>query len=723
MSAGILARAQARVKGAPEDAVALRVVVAAMVEWAILAVIAQGAVDPVTAVVALALAPAGYLLSYVRRHRPSNALKAILAGALLLALGTFLQGVRGAMSFEDVRAPLAALFLWVQVLHAFDVPRRRDLGFSAVSSLILIAQAGSMSFGTGFLFFLVPWLALASAWMLLTLRPPAAELATVVALRRVGGRGHRALGGVGSLVVPLLAVLLAIAAVFLTLPRLPGASVALPPFSTARTSPVEGFDGGVDNPGLVRGPDGVADYSSFAYPGFGDSLDLRGRGRLSDEIVFRARAPQALLWRGQVFDTYDGTTWTATEEPPYAVVQDFDDVFRIPPMPGDVEVGPHRRVLATVFVARRQPNVVFAPYRATEVYFPTSSLRLDRSGAIASPVYLEEGMVYSVVSQVPVTSPGLLRLSPARWTRGALERYTQLPAELPQRVRDLAEEIAGDEPTVYDQAHAIEEWLRANTEYELDIPPDPPGVDAVDHFLFERRRGFCEHIASAMVVLLRSVGVPARIVTGFRPGARNPFSGSWDVRGSDAHAWVEVLYTGVGWVPYDPTFGVPPADPGLSGRFIAPEVLRAIGAFLADVIPEPVKAAASAIGRGVVGVTRAAVAAWPVVPALAIAVVGALAVLRRRVRRRALGPPPTGAALAFAGLEDAMRARGHPRRDPQTPSEYLRALPLHPGERSDAELIVRTFERERFSAQVPSVAEIEAALAAARGLREPTPSR
>ena len=714
-------RVRARPKGEPEDGIALRLIVAAMVEWAILAVVAQGAVDPVTAGVALVLAPAGYLLSYVRRRHPSVLLKVVLAASLLLALGTFLQGVRGAMSFEDVRAPLAGLFLWVQVLHAFDVPRRRDLAFSAVSSLILIALAASMSFGTGFLLFLVPWLGLASAWMLLTLRPSAAELGTVVDVRPLGGGGRRRLGGARTAVAPLLVVLVAVTVVFLALPRLPGASVALPPFSIDRAIPVEGFDGGVDNPDLVRGPDGVADYSPFAYPGFGDSLDLRGRGLLSDEVAFRARAPQPLLWRGQVFDTYDGTTWTATEEPPLALAQDFDDAFHVSPTPGDVEVGATHRVLATVFISRRQPNVVFAPYRATEVYFPTSNLWEDRYGAIRSPIYLEDGMIYSVVSEIPVTSPELLRATPARWTRGALTRYTQLPADLPQRVRDLALEITGHEPTTYDKVSAVEAWLRANTEYDLDIPPDPPGVDAVDEFLFVRRAGFCEHIASAMVVLLRSAGVPARIVTGFGPGERNPFSGYWDVRDSDAHAWVEVLYPLVGWVPYDPTFGVPAADPGLSGRFVAPEILRAIGAFLADVIPEPVKAAVGAVGRAVVGATRAAAAVWPVVVMVTAAVGALVIVLRRRARRRALGPPPAGAALAFAELEEAMRARGHPRREPQTPSEYLRALPLAPGERTRAELIVRTFERERFAAEEPSAAEIEAALAAARRLQEPAP--
>jgi hypothetical protein len=288
-------------------------------------------------------------------------------------------------------------------------------------------------------------------------------------------------------------------------------------------------------------------------------------------------------------------------------------------------------------------------------------------------------------------------------------------------VRDLADRIAGDETTVYDQVRAVQGWLQANTRYDLDIPEDPPGADPVDHFLFERRRGFCEHIASAMAVLLRARGIPTRIVTGFGPGERNPFSGHYDVRDSDAHAWVEVLYPGVGWVPYDPTFGVPPADPGLGGRFIAPEVLRAVGAFLADVAPEPVKAALGAVARAVVSVTRAAVAAWPLALAVLVGAGGIAVALRRRARRRALGPPPVGAALAFAQLEEAMAARGHPRREPQTPREYLGDLGLEARERGDAELVVGTFERERFAPEPPSTEEVAAALEAAARIRERVP--
>jgi len=714
VSASLAERMRSRERGEPEDSIALRVAVGAMVEWSILAVVAQGAVDGVTATVALLAAPAGYAYSYVHRRRPSLMTKIALAIGLLLALGMFLGAARGAQTFDDTRKPLAALFLWVQVLHAFDVPRRRDLGFSSVSSLILIAEAAAMSFGTGFLVFLVPWLGMAAAWMFLTLAPPPRDLVTVREVRHVSPAKHRPLASVRAVVVSGSVVLLGVMVVFLALPRLPGANVALPPFSARHQTPVEGFGGQVSNPDLAVGADGVTEFSPDAYPGFGPSMDLRARGHLSDRVAFRVRAPQALLWRGQVFDTYDGTTWTVSDQQTIAMSQTWDRSFGMPTLVDEPPGNLATQVLATVFVAERQPNVVFAPYLASEIYFPSATLATDRYASVRSPIYLEDGMVYSVMSQLPAASPDVLRAASGTWDPALVGRYLQLPSGLPGRVADLAHRITDGQRTEYAKVTAVQSWLQANTEYDLDIPPDPPGVDAVDHFLFERRQGFCEHIASAMAVLLRSVGVPARLVAGFGPGERNLFTGYWDVREADAHAWVEVLYPGVGWVPYDPTFGVPAADPGVAGRFIAPQVLQAIGRFLSGVIPEPVKRFAGAVGRSITTVATTALQAWPVALALGLLVSGVVLGIRRRTRRRALGPPPTGAARAFVELETAMRARGHPRLEPQTPSEFLDALPLIGGSRTDAELVVRTFERERFAPDPPDADEVEQALTAAR---------
>jgi transglutaminase-like putative cysteine protease len=711
-----------REKEPPEDSIRLRVVVAAMVMVALLAVIAQGTVDAFTWIAGVLLVPAGYAFSYFQRRKANVGTKVVLAVGLLAALGAFLQSVRFAQSVDQARIPLASLFVWVQVLHSFDVPRRRDLSFSVVSSLILVAEAGSLSLGTGFLVFLVPWAALAAWWLYLSQRPARDAVPEPAFVRRIRGANRGiGVGAARSFAAATTAVITAVALVFMLTPRLPGAFVRLPPFAIRSAMAVPGFQGQVMNPGLPSGGgDGaVVDFAPSAYPGFGSSVDLRARGRLSDSVVMRVRSQQAALWRGQAYDTFNGTMWTASDTRTVDVGQELDQSFQIPSGPTSV---PTRRIITTFYVESNQPNIVFAAYAPEQVFFPAAVLTIDRYDSIRAPILLDQGLIYSVVSTIPITTPSVLRAAPAVWSKAEMGQYTQLPADLPERDVALARRITASAPTTYGKVMAVQDWLQRNTKYNLDIPRDPPGVDAVDEFLFVRHEGFCEHIASAMAVLLRAVGIPTRLVTGFGPGERNPFTGYYDVRQSDAHAWVEVLYGGVGWVQYDPTFGVPPAAPGLGSRFIAPEVIRAIGRFISHVTPEPVKAVGRQAGAAIGAAARGTLAAWPVaVPVAALLLVAAL-VWRRRRAVRAHGPPPSGAARAFLALSEALRARGHPRAGHQTPTEFLREIErsgaLPAGLVGDAEVVVRTFEDERYAGRKPDHEEVEGALAAASRVRE-----
>ena len=711
----------------PEDSIRLRVVVAALVMVALVAVVAQGATDAFTWVGGVLLVPTGYAFSYFQRHKVNVGTKVVLVVGLLAALGAFLQDVRFAESVDQARLPLASLFVWVQVLHSFDVPRRRDLSFSVVSSLILMAEAGALSLGTGFLVYLVPWAALAAVWLYLSQRPARDDVPEPAFVRKVRSTGRGTGVAAGRwLAAATTAVLAAVAIVFMLTPRLPGAFVRLPPFALRTAIAVPGFQGQVVNPGLPSGggDGGVVDFAPSVYPGFGSNVDLRARGHLSDAVVMRVRSPQAALWRGQAYDAYDGTTWTASDTGTVNVGQDFEQSFQIPSGPSDV---PTRRIVTTFYVQANQPNIVFAAYVPEQVYFPAAVLTVDRYDSIHSPILLDPGLIYSVVSTVPITTPSILGASPATWSKAETNQYTQLPADFPERDVALAKRITASAPTTYGKVMAVQDWLHRNTRYNLDIPRDPPGVDAVDEFLFVRQEGFCEHIASAMAVLLRAVGVPTRLVTGFGPGERNPFTGYYDVRQSDAHAWVEVLYRGVGWVQYDPTFGVPPAAPGLGGRFIAPEVIRAIGRFIAQVTPEPLRAAARQAGSAIGAAARGTLASWPLSVGFAALILAAAVLLHRRRAVRAHGPPPSGAARAFIALSEVLRDRGHPRAEHQTPTEFLAGI-----ERSgalprdlfgDAEVVVRTFEGERYAGRKPDDEEVSGALAAASRVRERAPAK
>jgi hypothetical protein len=219
-------------------------------------------------------------------------------------------------------------------------------------------------------------------------------------------------------------------------------------------------------------------------------------------------------------------------------------------------------------------------------------------------------------------------------------------------VRELAAAVTADAPTTYDKIQALEAWMGANTKYTLDIPPLPEGQDAVDRFLFVDHRGFCEQIGTSLVVMLRSLGIPARLAVGYASGERNPFTGLYEVRAKDAHAWAEVYFPGVGWQAFDPTAQVPLAgDSSIDGA-----------------------------GSGALAYLDARVdlPAWTPLAAGGLVLImvlafGIRAVLRRsRVRRDRV--EPSWAATRLGQLERLGARLGRARAPGETTPEYVRAL-------------------------------------------------
>jgi hypothetical protein len=164
-----------------------------------------------------------------------------------------------------------------------------------------------------------------------------------------------------------------------------------------------------------------------------------------------------------------------------------------------------------------------------------------------------------------------------------MARYVALPSSTTARTRALADQLAAPGASTYDTVLAMEAWLAAHVQYDLNAPVPAAGTDAVDDFLFESQRGFCEQIASALAVMLRAEGVPARLATGYVPGERDRISGVWKVRGSDAHAWVEVWFPQTGWQAFDPTADVP-----LSGAVQRHTVGADLASALSDTIGDHV---------------------------------------------------------------------------------------------------------------------------------------
>ena len=208
--------------------------------------------------------------------------------------------------------------------------------------------------------------------------------------------------------------------------------------------------------------------------------------------------------------------------------------------------------------------VVFNQYRMTGISDIQNRSDQTRYSGIDSRfdlTTLNKGDTYSVISQVPYFDEKQLKgANVPRLTRG-MDPYVSLPNTLPQRVKDLAKDITKDAKTPYERAQALESYLRSNYIYDTQTVPVPKdNQDFVDQFLFDSKRGYCDHFSSSMVVMARSLGMPARWVKGFTMGDpdlswKSDVEGEYKyvVKNKNAHSWPEIYFEKIGWVAFEPT--------------------------------------------------------------------------------------------------------------------------------------------------------------------------
>jgi transglutaminase-like putative cysteine protease len=293
------------------------------------------------------------------------------------------------------------------------------------------------------------------------------------------------------------------------------------------------------------------------------ALDLRSRAPLSDAVVFTAGADAPAYWQGQIYDHYDGITWTVTPSQttkwtPTPTEDPDRQAMTLQDRPAAARVEPGTLVVTrTDSVVTAQPlDVVLAPGQAVS-YAGPGTVESDASGNVHA---MSAGLSYQVQSVLPAATQA--QLDSAAGTDPADQRWLQLPPDLPTRVSMLAAQASAGRQTRAAQVSAVEDFLRSRETYDLAAPEPAPGTDAVDDFLFVSHRGFCEQFASAAVVMLRTLGIPARLVTGYAHGDTTTEPGKTVFRESDAHAWVQVWYPGVGWIDSDAT---PLATPAAHG--------------------------------------------------------------------------------------------------------------------------------------------------------------
>jgi transglutaminase-like putative cysteine protease len=217
---------------------------------------------------------------------------------------------------------------------------------------------------------------------------------------------------------------------------------------------------------------------------------------------------------------------------------------------------------ATIILAEHVPSGMGTRPPAPDT--PAQTNRVGSDSGIGTPntristqVVENTPVVYRTTSLVSAVGEAQLRAAASDYPGWVEERYLALPDSVPPRVLALARDLTVTEPTPYDQARAIESYLRTFS-YNLDLPSPHFERDVVDYFLFDLKQGYCDYYATSMVVLARAAGLPARLAVGYFTGSYDEVNHRYVVTEADAHAWVEIYFPGYGWIEFEPTAGIPP---------------------------------------------------------------------------------------------------------------------------------------------------------------------
>jgi transglutaminase-like putative cysteine protease len=316
---------------------------------------------------------------------------------------------------------------------------------------------------------------------------------------------------------------------------------------------------------------------------YGNTLPLGLGSSLSDQVILEVEAPTnppngyRFYWEARIYNTYEGSQWHTDLRTAYNLTPESVDLNQ----PGaDI-----RPVVSSTFFPHVPISNLYAVPEPLWVSIPSQAymaINTDGTvnyGALMSKGFVHPGERYTMRSAIDAVTVTELQDASTSYPQWILDGYLQLPKDITPRTRELAKEISVGLSNPYDITNAVTEYLRNNIEYTQSISQPPPNQERIDWFLFDNRKGFCNYYASAEVILLRSLGIPARIAAGFAQGEREippigeqPPAGisvditleqisetsTYVVRQKDAHAWPEVYFPGIGWVIFEPTVSQPP---------------------------------------------------------------------------------------------------------------------------------------------------------------------
>lgn len=487
-----------------------------------LSLILTGAISPIISFLVILAIPVSFFFSEeLMRNK-------LYAGAWNIAalLYIFFFIVDTGMISRSLIISVTHLLLFISVFKLFNRVEEQDYRqLYLVSFLSMLAAASltaEMSFLIGFILFIFSWVAVhtylnSCGEPFSFLVPDAAFLAETVKAKPPSRFNF--------LVIPGL-LLLFTGVFFIIIPRMEA-----------------GYGGGGMRGRMVSG--------------FSEEVFLGEQGKISSSprVVMRVRLGKKgyddrrfIHLKGIVLDYYDGAGWRRSDIREYRLREDSSGWFTISPR----LARKRGLVREEIYLEPVSSRVLFCGGRVARLRGPFRYLFIDLAGSLLllSPHYHRKN--YTVYADLSLPSPERLRRAGEAYPASISYKYLELPLLSPE-IGALAERITKDKPTPYDKAVAIEDYLRKNYTYTTELPPVGTSFDPLYTFLFETKKGHCEYFATAMAVMLRSLGVPARVVNGYLRGEYNPIGRYYLVRARDAHSWVEVYFPGYGWVEFDPT--------------------------------------------------------------------------------------------------------------------------------------------------------------------------
>ena len=665
--------------------VAVRIAAYLLVADGLAALFLAGLIGPL----GLAVVGAGLLLSWWQEPLRARVRTPVLGAALVGAAA--IASVADVLYLaETILDGLVHLLLFLVLARLFTLRAPGDSRVVAFLSFFMLVAASSGAFGVGFLFVFVACLLL-STWMLLLQHvlaesePQASRVIVGISPQLAWGRGLLGLAAGAA-----AATLLITAALFFVIPRV---GLAALPFR-AKLGPL--------------------------VTGFTDRVELGAYGQIETDasMAMRVHIPEGmgaveeipnLRWRGIVFDEFDGRAWTVGQPDRMTVPRSMTADFRL----GGYR-GRGRILRQEFFLEPIGTDIIFAAPRILRLEARAREITVDDMGSvsIAQP---SARLHYVVESELEAPRAGV----PDAWgfasaDTPAFARYLQLPP-LPARIPALAREVTAGSPNPYEAALRLNEHLAREFAYTLALERRT-ALPPLEEFLFVRRAGNCEYFAASLAVMLRSLGVPARVVGGFQRGEWNPYGRYFAVRMRDAHSWVEAYFPSAGWLGFDPSPRVA-AEAGQSTLALYLDALRmrwyryVINWSLRDQVEVAVsiRRQAGSWGTWLASLREARIprAVWPVTALLGAAAV-ALALYRGR------STPAARAARRmprfYARALRALARRGLRPLPAETAREFCaRVAAAAPGWAEPVAGITAAYEGARFGAVALTAAE-EAAL-------------